>query len=137
MKATVILNAAAGSNASPANITDNGNLSEAFAKAGIEARIVTVAPGDMNHTLRELIATRPEIVIVGGGDGTIRSAAELIVGTDVRLGVLPLGTLNHFAKDLNLPTDWPDAISALANAREAEVDVGEVNGHVFLNNCSI
>lgn len=137
MKATVILNAAAGNSAQSASAASDGNLQEVFVKAGIDARIETVAPGDMDRVLREVIAARPETVIVGGGDGTIRSAAEFLVGTQVRLGVLPMGTLNHFAKDLNLPTDWREAILALANATEAEVDVGEVNGRVFLNNCSI
>jgi diacylglycerol kinase family enzyme len=136
MKATVILNAAAGT----VERTTNGekeNLPQLFAKAGIVADIRIVPPNAVIPTLREALSSQPATVIVGGGDGTIRSAAEILAGTEVRLGVLPLGTLNHFAKDLNLPGDWRDAITALGTARAAQVDVGEVNGRVFLNNCSI
>lgn len=136
MKIPVILNAAAGT---VEQTTNNGkeNLQEIFAQAGIDADINTVAPEEVIPTLRRILATQPATVLIGGGDGTIRTAAEVLVGTDVCLGVLPLGTLNHFAKDLNLPGDWRAAIPALAKAQIAAVDVGEVNGRLFLNNCSI
>ena len=80
---------------------------------------------------------RPPILVIGGGDGTIGSAASVVVGTHIVLGILPLGTLNHFAKDLNLPTDLDAALDLIAAAKMRTVDVGEVNGRVFLNNSSI
>jgi diacylglycerol kinase family enzyme len=82
-------------------------------------------------------AASPSILVVGGGDGTVGAAASALAGTDILLGILPLGTLNHFAKDLNIPTDLDAAMDIIAAARARAVDVGEVNGRVFLNNSSI
>jgi diacylglycerol kinase family enzyme len=59
------------------------------------------------------------------------------VGTGIPLGVLPLGTLNHFAKDLRIPLDLEQAVQTLAQRHLACVDVGEVNGTIFINNSSI
>ncbi|HUP29845.1 MAG TPA: diacylglycerol kinase family protein, partial [Usitatibacter sp.] len=73
----------------------------------------------------------------GGGDGTLSSVASLVVGSETALGVLPLGTLNHFAKDLGMPLDLADAVAVLARGKQSEVDVGEVNGRMFLNNSSL
>lgn len=61
----------------------------------------------------------------------------MLVGTDAALGVLPLGTLNHFAKDLRIPTDLEAAAQTILDGSVASVDVGEVNGRVFLNNSSL
>ena len=77
------------------------------------------------------------LVIAGGGDGTVSAVASRLVDTDTALGVLPLGTLNHFAKDLGIPLELDAAIDAIAGGREVRVDVGEVNGHVFINNSSL
>jgi diacylglycerol kinase family enzyme len=75
--------------------------------------------------------------VVGGGDGTVGSAAGLLAGTDVPLGVLPLGTLNHFAKDLGMPLEVERACAAIAARRTRRVDVAEVNGRVFVNNSAV
>jgi len=77
------------------------------------------------------------MVVAGGGDGTINAVASVLVDTGIAFGVLPLGTLNHFAKDLNIPLDLDAAIANLADGVAARVDVGEVNGRVFLNNSSL
>ena len=69
------------------------------------------------------------LVIAGGGDGTVSAVASRLAITDVALGVLPLGTLNHFAKDLGIPLELDAAIDVVAHGREVRVDVGEVNGH--------
>ena len=53
------------------------------------------------------------------------------------LGVLPLGTLNHFAKDLGIPLDVTEAVAVIAAGHTGAVDVGEVNGRVFINNSSL
>jgi diacylglycerol kinase family enzyme len=73
-------------------------------------------------------------VVVGGGDGSVNAAAKLLAGTGVPLGVLPLGTLNHFAKDVGMPAEIEAAAAAIAAASPRPVDVAEVNGHVFVNN---
>ena len=78
-----------------------------------------------------------QTIIAGGGDGTISSVASVLAGTDRILGVLPLGTLNHFAKDLHIPLDLEGAIDTIGASHVMRVDVGEVNGRFFLNNSSL
>ena len=86
---------------------------------------------------KEAGANDSRVVVAAGGDGTVNTIASSLVGTSKILGVLPTGTLNHFAKDLRLPLELPDAIEAIAKGNTAVVDVGEVNGHVFVNNSSL
>jgi diacylglycerol kinase family enzyme len=112
-------------------------LREAFAAAGVEAEVRSLPPEQIHRALRTAAAERPDAVIVGGGDGSVRTAASIFADTGIVLGVLPLGTLNHFAKDLGMPTGSGDAVTALAGGVLDEVDLGEVNGAVFINNCSI
>ncbi|CAO4181240.1 diacylglycerol/lipid kinase family protein [Methylorubrum populi] len=75
-----------------------------------------------------------EAVVVAGGDGTLNCAAGILAGTGRALGILPLGTMNLLAKDLGLPLDLDRAIAVLKEGRRRAVDVGRVNGHVFLIN---
>jgi diacylglycerol kinase family enzyme len=78
-----------------------------------------------------------EILVAGGGDGTVNTAAAVLVDRDIPLGVLPLGTLNHFAKDLGIPLALEDAAQVILGGVVCRVDVGEVNGRVFVNNSSL
>jgi diacylglycerol kinase family enzyme len=61
----------------------------------------------------------------------------MLVGTEKRLGGLPLGTLNHFARDLKLPPSLDDAVQIIIDGHTASIDVGEVNGVIFINNSSL
>jgi len=76
-------------------------------------------------------------VVAGGGDGTISSVASAVAGTSAALGVLPLGTLNHFARDLQIPLDVERAIDVVFDGQVTSVDVGDVNGRTFINNASV
>jgi diacylglycerol kinase family enzyme len=108
-----------------------------FAARGIQASIESwPGAGHVAAAVREA-ARGATAVVAGGGDGTVSTVASALVGTDVRLGVLPIGTLNHFAKDAGIPLDLEKAVAAIAEGRSIAVDVGEVNGRTFLNNCSI
>jgi diacylglycerol kinase family enzyme len=116
-------------------------LAERFAALGIDAEIVAV-PG---HALPGIARSRIDqgadlglaAIVAAGGDGTIRAVAQEVVGSAMPLGILPLGTLNHFARDLGVPFDLPRAIAAIAAGLTVSVDTAEVNGRVFLNNSSI
>lgn len=77
------------------------------------------------------------LLIVGGGDGSIGAAAGELAGTETRLGILPLGTLNHFARDLGIPFDLQEAAAIIAAGAERAVDVAQVNGRTFVNNAAI
>lgn len=95
------------------------------------------AGSDLGALAREAVEKGAKIVAAGGGDGTINAVASALVGADVALGVLPLGTRNHFAKDLGIPLKLEDSIRALFRGEAVEIDVAEINGKVFLNNSSL
>jgi diacylglycerol kinase family enzyme len=131
----VILNPGAGS--VPKNADLKSKIAESFAAAGLPAEIVAVHGKDMSAAAKEAVAGPEEIIVAGGGDGTISTIAAQVAGSDKILAVLPLGTLNHFAKDLRIPLELEKAVRTIADRNVARVDVGEVNGRVFLNNSSI
>lgn len=137
MRALLILNDAAGSLNGDRGAVSPAEVVEAFAAAGLPVGLRTGPPGELAATFQAAVRERPEIIFVGGGDGTISAAAGHLVDTSIALGVLPLGTLNHFARDLGIPAAWADAIPALVGGITRAVDVGEINGRVFINNCSL
>jgi diacylglycerol kinase family enzyme len=112
-------------------------LADAFAAHQIEADIRFPNPEELPHLLKAARDAEIDGIIIGGGDGTIRTAAAALAGSKIPLGVLPLGTLNHFAKDLGLPLKLEEAISVIGKSNTMRVDVAEVNGEVFVNNSSI
>jgi diacylglycerol kinase family enzyme len=114
------------------------DLRAKFRAAGLDAELVLAKDGEeMIATARRALEGGARMVAAGGGDGTINAVASVMVGSGVRFGVLPLGTLNHFAKDLGIPLDLDEAVRNLATGMPREVDVGEVNGRIFLNNSSL
>jgi diacylglycerol kinase family enzyme len=131
----VILNARSGAGSDAARVDEVRSL---CAEAGLQAEVV-LAPGgtDVMAAVDRALQAGVELVVAGGGDGTQSAVASRLAGTKAVMGVLPLGTLNHFAKDLHIPLDLRQAIGTLTSGRVVEVDVGEVNGRVFINNSSI
>jgi diacylglycerol kinase family enzyme len=106
-------------------------------EAGLDASAIVCRPARLTATARRIAREREvDAVVAAGGDGTVSAIAEGLVGTDMPLGVIPLGTLNHFARDLGLG-DVDAAVEAIAAGRTLRVDVGEVNGRCFVNNSSI
>ena len=76
-------------------------------------------------------------VVAAGGDGTVSAVASALAGSSVPLGILPTGTLNHFAKDLGIPLDLEQAAKVIGDGAVRKVDIGEVNGRMFVNNSSL
>lgn len=109
---------------------------EALRAAGVEPDAVHVSPQEFTRAAREA-ARAHDAVVAAGGDGTVSSVAAGLVGGDTPLGVLPFGTLNHFAKDLGVPLEIEGAAAVIAAGVTRRVDVGEVNGRTFVNNSSI
>jgi len=131
----VVLNGAAGTVVGRSEVATE--IRALLGAAGREVEVVSPASGDdVIRTAREL-AARASIVVAAGGDGTVRSVVAGILDSAAALGVLPLGTLNHFAKDLRIPVRLRDAAAVLAEGHVRRVDVGRVNGEVFVNNSSI
>ena len=78
-----------------------------------------------------------DLFVAAGGDGTISNVVQALVNTEATLGVLPLGTFNHFARDLGLPLDWRAALEIALSGTIRQIDVGRVNERFFVNNLSI
>jgi diacylglycerol kinase family enzyme len=111
---------------------------DALAAAGVDARLHLVEdPSALDAEIEKALATRPAYFVAAGGDVTINAVAGHAIPAGVTLAVLPAGTLNHFARDLKLPTDLAEAAAVIARGHVREVDVGEVNGKLFLNNSSL
>ena len=129
-----ILNDSAGTQSAKARASEIAAL---FSSHGMTVTVVTGTGDDIASLCQRALRENHETVVAGGGDGTINCVASALAGTGVTLGVLPMGTLNHFAKDLKIPPGLPEAIANIAAGNVRNVDVGEVNGLIFLNNSSI
>jgi diacylglycerol kinase family enzyme len=131
----VILNPVSGS---AGRDTTSERIVELFAAEGRAATILAAGPGrTVADQARAAVEGGCRIAVAAGGDGTVNAVATAVLGRDIPLGVLPMGTLNHFAKDLRLPLELAEAVRVVAHGTVHLVDVGQVNGRVFLNNSSI
>jgi len=108
---------------------------EALEKAGFD--LEAVEPREIEQRLKQAIESGTKRILVAGGDGTIATAASLVARTDTELAILPGGTLNHFAKDHNIPTDLGKAALVASGGEVVDADIGYVNDCVFLNTSSI
>jgi diacylglycerol kinase family enzyme len=131
----VIINAGAGN----PHVDDRSRtLTELFLAGGIHADVRLARTGsDIDALVRAAVNEHPPLLIAAGGDGTISTAAAALAGTDIPLGVLPFGTLNHFAKDLGIPLELEASVQNIIDNNVTAVDVAEVNGKVFINNSSL
>ena len=137
LRATVLLNPRAGTLArmegDPAE-----RVRAAFAAAGMAADVRPVDPPGLQAAIDDLLrAPEQGPIVVGGGDGTINTAAAALTGTGRVLGILPLGTFNHFAKELGIPLDIEAAARVIAAGSVLERDVADVNGRVFINHSAV
>ena len=137
MKAAVVLNASAGSIAASEASATVSRVREAFERAGVEAEILAISHEGLAAAARRAVDSDADVVVFGGGDGTLGTGAAALVGSHKPLGILPFGSLNHFAKDLGIPLDLDQAVGTIERGYVTDVDVGEVNGRLFLNNSSI
>jgi diacylglycerol kinase family enzyme len=129
----VIVNAAGGA-ASRAGADLRKQIEAAFAAAGQPIALELVEGKDLADTLSRH-ANAPRIA-VGGGDGTLGTAAALVAEADGELAILPLGTRNHLARQLGIPLDLNDAARLAVDGAVRKVDLGEAGDRVFVNNLS-
>lgn len=108
-----------------------------FRDAGCSATAVLASAHEMAAAVETALRDGARTIAVGGGDGSLGLVAAILAGRNVTLGILPMGTLNHFAKDLDIPLDLAAAVRTVLHGHVAKVDVGEVNGSVFINNSSL
>ena len=134
-KIAVILNASAGSGCNEDSVR---SFVKKFAAHGIDATVTLAKDGsELVAAAKQAVQDDMLMVAAGGGDGTQNAVASELIGSDVVLGVLPMGTLNHFAKDLGIPLGIDDAVATIAAGHSTRVDTAEVNGSSFLNNSSL
>lgn len=115
----------------------NGAVMDALVRGGLDLQ---TASAGKDETVADLIrreAGRVDLVVLGGGDGTLNAAAPALVETGLPLGVIPLGTANDFARTIGLPVDPVKAAELIPTLEPRPIDLGEVNGHLFLNVASI
>ena len=109
----------------------------ALDRAGIAAAIELVPGPKLAARATELAAGGARIIVAAGGDGTLSTVGGALAGTDCALGILPLGTLNHLARDLGISFDLDQAAAILVAGHRRRIDVAEVNGRSFVNNSAI
>lgn len=131
----VIVNSSSGKGCRPEDIEA---LEKTFRDAGAEATIYPARDGaEMLSIAKRVVDEGHPVVVAGGGDGTVSAVASMVAGSQSALGVLPLGTLNHFAKDLGISLTPDEAAQVIVANHQVEVDIGEVNGRTFINNSSL
>lgn len=128
---SIIVNVSSGGAA-----TRGAILEAALARAGLKAEIVRVAGSEI-VAASERAAGPQHVLVAAGGDGTVSSVAAVAMKAGSRFGVIPLGTLNHFARDIHIPLDVENAIAVIAAGHTRALHVGDMNGQTFLNNTSL
>lgn len=132
MRVEVLLNHGAGASGVSADA-----VREEFAAAHVDAHVQVASGGQMHRLAAEAAARGVDAVVAGGGDGTVSAVAAALAGGAVPLGVLPVGTLNHFAKDNGLPLDLAGAVRVIAGGFVQPRDLGRINDRTFVNNSSL
>lgn len=112
-------------------------LADALRKAGATVELMTTdRPAELPALARKACEAKPDVAVAFGGDGTVNTLANALAGSPVAMGIAPRGTFNYVAKQYGLP-DAPEAIAELlVNGLPRPIAAGEVNGRLFLNNCS-
>lgn len=114
-------------------LTAYGYEIQAF-EIGAEANFVNLMK---KIILRHQQASEVGVVVAAGGDGTLNAVAAQLMGTDIPMGIFPLGTFNYVARLLNIPLDLLKAAEAIAKGKIREVHVAQINDHIYLNNASL
>jgi diacylglycerol kinase (ATP) len=103
----------------------------------VQATFAIHDPADLPQILARALEPAPDLLLFGGGDGSLTAAAARLAHRDTALGVLPLGTTNNFARSLGLPMGLAGAIAALAGGKVADVDLAQAGPDLFANMASI
>ena len=131
-RGTLFLNPSSGAKITSA---EKEELAETARSLGFEV-IPLTRDIDCAQTIRERMGRGVRLFVGAGGDGTITNIVQPIVNTDAVLGVIPVGTYNHFAKDLEIPLDWKAALDIVVNGQSKQVDTARINNRFFVNNVS-
>lgn len=130
----VLINRSGGTAASLGSSLEQ-TVRKAFAPTGRDIILELLEAGDVAEAIRR--HGKAPVVAVGGGDGTLGNAAQILRGTGSALAVLPLGTRNHLARTLGVPLDLAEAAHVAATGERRRIDLGRAGGRIFVNNASI
>ncbi|MGQ0588102.1 MAG: diacylglycerol/lipid kinase family protein [Sphingosinicella sp.] len=138
MRVRVIVNAGGGTLIGGGEDKARGRIEVAMDAAGVKAETATTVPEAIAAAFAEAAkAPGLDAVVAAGGDGTVSCAAGALADADRPLGILPLGTRNHLARDAGLPLGLEEAAQVIAAGHVRAIDVAGVNGHVFVNNSAV
>ncbi len=112
-------------------------VTAALAAAGLKADIILADGADCAGHAARLVKAGAPVVVAAGGDGTMSAIAGALAGSKTAMGLLPLGTLNHLARDLGIPFDLGEAAALIAAGHQRCIDLGELNGRPFVNNSAV
>lgn len=113
---------------------------DAFLAAASEAKLEVIRLSrdvDVAAICRDHLRRGTRLFIAAGGDGTVHHVVQAVVHTDAALAVIPIGTYNHFAKDLGIPLDWREALEVALTGERRQIDTARVNERFFVNNVSM
>lgn len=130
MEAVILVNKSKGADACE-------RIAAALAQAGVTGEVEPLEGDELGARAAAAVKAGARLVIAGGGDGTVSAVAGALVGSDTALGILPLGTLNHLARDLGIPFDLDDAARLIAAGRQRRIDTATLSGRTFVNNSAV
>lgn len=133
MKIAIILN----KHANQTQKLDPAELEAITNAAGFHCDILSVHPNQLGDTLEQALKNKCAAIVVGGGDGSVRTVAQILGETNIPLAIFPVGTYNHFAKDLKTPEKFSDLLQLIRDNKVKQVDTGMVNEQIFINNASV
>lgn len=116
--------------------TSKGEIAKLFNTKKFELKFFAITKG-VGALQKDIKVYTPQAIVAVGGDGTVNAVATIASQLQLPMGVLPAGTLNHFAKDMNIPTDLAEAATVIAKLHTVSVDYGTINDRVFVNNCNL
>jgi diacylglycerol kinase family enzyme len=112
-------------------------IRRAYAAAGHEVTLDVIEPSEICDRIDAAVKQNYDALLIGGGDGSINAAANRLMGKRTALGILPLGTMNRLARELEISLGLDQMAGELADAERVQIDVAEVNGNIFLCNSFI
>ncbi len=136
-KILAILNARAGTFLDGQVQDPAGTLQRAFAARGDAIDVVLAKPRSIGDELKAARQSDHDTIVIGGGDGTVGRALSILGDSGKTLGILPLGTINILARDLDIPFAYEQAVAALAAAEPVSIDLGLINGKPFHSVCGL
>jgi diacylglycerol kinase family enzyme len=132
--AHVIMNRDSGATDKAALTTE---IETAFKAHGWQTDFILAGRHDLRNQTQQIVAQAPGGIVVAGGDGTINTVASMCVEAKRPLGLIPAGTFNYVSRNLGVPTEVAQAVAVITNGWVRQVDIGEINGRIFLNNAGI